>query len=249
MSTLKVEEKIVLAASVERVWRFLLDPHAVAPCLPGARLDAVEDERTFTGTMKVKVGPVTTEFKGRARFTEIVEAERRVEMTASGDDKGGSGSAKMVMQSRVVATEGGGSELVVVADVDLAGKLVRFGRGMMEGIGKQLFKQFAERVQRELSVAPAAVEVAAPAPVETAAAGSVKVEDVSVEAEEPPAPPPVEAPPVALVPVEPVSAFAEKPSVQVENAPLDAGSLVFRAFWDWLKGLFGRLFGRRRSER
>ena len=124
MSTLKVEEKIVLAASVERVWRFLLDPHAVAPCLPGARLDAVEDERTFTGTMKVKVGPVTTEFKGRARFTEIVEAERRVEMTASGDDKGGSGSAKMVMQSRVVATEGGGSELVVVADVDLAGKRV-----------------------------------------------------------------------------------------------------------------------------
>ena len=95
MSTLKVEETICLAAPVERVWKFLLDPAAVAGCLPGARLDAVEDERNFTGTMKVKVGPVTTEFRGKASFTEVVPEEHRVRLQASGDDKGGAGSAKM----------------------------------------------------------------------------------------------------------------------------------------------------------
>src|SRR5436190_20789302 len=151
MSTLKVEERGCLAAPVERVWRFLLDPAAVAGCLPGARLDAVEDERNFTGTMKVKVGPVTTEFRGKACFTEVVPEEHRVRLQASGDDKGGAGSAKMVMSSWIVPTGNGGSELRVTADVEMAGKLVRFGRGMMEGIGKQMFKQFAERVQRHLA--------------------------------------------------------------------------------------------------
>ena len=104
MSTLRVEEKITLAAPVERTWRFLLDPADVAACLPGASLDSVEDERNFTGTMKVKVGPVTTEFKGKATFTQVLPEEHKVELVASGNDKGGAGSAKMTMHSRIVAT-------------------------------------------------------------------------------------------------------------------------------------------------
>src|SRR5882672_10645692 len=107
MSTLKIEERIAVSADPERVWAFLLDPARVAACLPGARLDGAEGDRTFLGTMKVKVGP-----------------------------------ARMELTGQVLVAEGGGSEIVVVADVDLAGKLVRFGRGMMEGISKQIFKQF-----------------------------------------------------------------------------------------------------------
>jgi len=150
MSTLQIEERISVSAPPARVWKFVLDPARVAACLPGAKLDGTEGDTTFLGTMKVKVGPVVMEFKGKATLSEVNEAERRVTMTGTGNDKSGGGSAKMVMLSHILAKEDGTSEIVVIADVDLAGKLVRFGRGMMEGISKQLFKQFSERVRAAL---------------------------------------------------------------------------------------------------
>src|SRR3954464_11314806 len=126
MSSLKIEERITVEAAPARVWAFLLDPARVAACLPGAKLDGKEGERTFLGTMKVKVGPVTMEFKGKATLTEVDEAERRVTMVGTGNDKRGSGSARMEMRSQVIADGATGSEIVVIADVDLAGKMVRF---------------------------------------------------------------------------------------------------------------------------
>ena len=259
MSTLKVEEKITLAAPVERVWKFLLDPAAVASCLPGARLDAIEDAHNFTGTIKVKVGPVTTEFRGKATFAEVVPEEHRVRLLASGDDRGGSGSAKMVMASRIIASESGGSELHVTADVEMAGKLVRFGRGMMEGIGKQMFKQFAERVQKHLVEAEIAVvgKVAAAASpsasmsvsvsvsVSTAVAavadgdGAPRAEGVGTSAL-------VTAPTGVAVAQEALTVRAQSAPVQSEamkapgNDALDAGGLVWSALWAWVKGLLRR---------
>src|SRR4051812_37670436 len=188
MSTLKIEERITVSAPPARVWKFLLDPARVAACLPGAKLDGVEDERTFLGTMKVKVGPVTMEFKGKATMSEVHEEERRVVLTGTGSDKSGSGSAKMAMESRIVPIDGGGAEIVVVADVDLAGKLVSFGRGMMVGISKQLFKQFAERVRAELASEPAASVPPAEAPP------TPKAEEPAPKAEEPAPAPKVEEP-------------------------------------------------------
>ena len=297
MSTLTIEERIRVSAPPARVWAFLLDPARVAPCLPGAKLDGVEGDKTFLGTMKVKVGPVTMDFKGKATMTEIHEAERRVVMTGTGSDKGGSGSAKMSMESRIIATDDGGSEIVVVADVDLAGKLMSFGRGMMGGISKQLFKQFAERVRAHLAeeaeeeeASPAAaapeekavvaekvepepakvpdaavvVESASPptaAPVTavesepaTAKDEPAPVEEAGESAEPAPSPekaseeraPEEKAAPVAAAPAKKTTRKkASAAIVPEDNAPLSAGGLVFAAFWDWLKGVFRRLVGRR----
>ncbi|MFO0586211.1 MAG: SRPBCC domain-containing protein [Polyangiaceae bacterium] len=150
MSTLTIEERIKVHAPPKRVWKFLLDPARVAACLPGAKLDGTEGEDTFLGTMKVKVGPVMMEIKGKATMSEVDPVARKVTLTGTGNDKAGGGSARMDMKSEIIALEDGGSEILVLAEVHLAGKLVRFGRGMMEGISKQLFKQFAERVHAAL---------------------------------------------------------------------------------------------------
>ena len=231
MSSLKIEERITVGADPARVWAFLLDPARVAACLPGAKLDGIEGERTFLGTMKVKVGPVTMEFKGKATLSEVVESERRVTLTGTGNDKGGSGSATMDMHSQILALPGGGSEIVVVADVDLSGKLVRFGRGMMEGISKALFKQFAERVRAEL---PAGGE-ALPEP-------PAKAEE-PIKAEEPPkAEEPKERAPAAAIEV--AAPSAAPLAAPADNAPLDAGSLFWTVVWGWIKGFFRRVFGR-----
>ncbi|MBK8257112.1 MAG: SRPBCC family protein [Polyangiaceae bacterium] len=168
MSALHIEERITVSAPPARVWKFVLDPARVAACLPGAKLDGQEGPHTYLGTMKIKVGPVLMEMKGKASMSDINPEERSVKLTGTGNDKSGGGSAKMVMSSQILPTDDGGSTIVVNADVDLAGKLVRFGRGMMEGISKQLFKQFSERVRAELAQ-PEEAEEEAQAQAETEA--------------------------------------------------------------------------------
>jgi len=150
MSTLKIEEKFTVAAPVLRVWQFLLSPELVASCLPGAALRGQEGADTYLGTMKIKVGPVTSEFKGKATMSDIDPDAHRLKLSGTGDDVSGGGSARMTMDLSVRATAEG-SEVQVVADVDIAGKLVRFGRGMIEGVSKQLFKQFVERARDRIA--------------------------------------------------------------------------------------------------
>ncbi|WP_428264450.1 SRPBCC family protein [Haliangium sp.] len=178
MSSLKIEERFSVAAPMENVWRFLLDPEGIAPCLPGAELLEVEDERTFHGQMKVKVGPVTVAYKGTIELTEIDEGEHRFQMVGKGKEKGGAGSAKMTMDGRVEAGEPGVVEISVTADVQLAGRIVRFGRGMIQSVSAQLFKQFASNVRESLEQVEAeAAEAAATAEgegAEAAAAGEAE---------------------------------------------------------------------------
>ena len=275
MSTLKIEERLTVSAPPERVWEFLLDPARVAACLPGAQLDGLEGERTFLGTMKVKVGPVLMEFKGKATMSEVDEAARRVMLTGTGNDKSGSGTARMSMNSRVIATPSGGSEIVVMADVDLAGKLVRFGRGMTESISKQIFKQFAERVRAELASADASASELPAATVEPPTGAAAAASEAPPKEEPPPAAaleePAMNAEPepstTSEEPTATATARTDEPTATAprketptatartdeptalasrkDNAPLAVGSLFFTALWEWIKSLFRRLVGRR----
>jgi carbon monoxide dehydrogenase subunit G len=234
--SLDIEEQLELAAPVERVWKFLIDPRRVVTCLPGAALDEVVDERTFLGNMKVKVGPVTVTYKGRAKLVEVDDAAHRVAMSGEGTEQGGAGSAKMTMQSVVEDLGGGKSRVIVKAQVDLVGRLVQFGRGMIKGVAQQLFKQFAASVRAELErEEPAEPPPPEPTPVE------------------PPPPTPAAAEPAAPVvralerPTAPATPSAKigLPPRKVE--PIRALPLLFRALWDAIVGALRRLFRRARA--
>ena len=150
-----VAEEFEVRASADRVFAWLIDPRQVVECLPGAELLEAQDERTFTGRMRVKVGPVTASFRGRARFDELDAAARRVRMSGEGQDTGGAGSAKMTMVSVVESLPDGGARIRVQSDVEVVGKLMQFGRGLMEEVSRQMFKQFAACVAAKLETAPA----------------------------------------------------------------------------------------------
>ena len=154
----RIEETFRVRAPVERVWAFLLDPHQVVQCLPGAELIETQDERTFVGRVRVKVGPITASYKGRAELTEVDERNHRVRMTGEGQDTAGSGSARMTMTSSIVAGPDGAAEVSVQSEVQLVGKLAQFGRGMVEEVSKQLFRQFAECARQRLEAAPTGAE-------------------------------------------------------------------------------------------
>lgn len=150
-----ITETFQVRAPIELVWRFLLDPHQVAPCMPGAELDEVLDERTFHGTVKIKVGAITTRYKGKVQLTEVDEAARRVEMAAEGRETGG-GTAKGSMIAEMRTLPDGLTEVVAKASVDLTGKIMQVGRGMIQGVSHQLFLQFVSAVQGHLEPLAAA---------------------------------------------------------------------------------------------
>lgn len=150
MATLKIQDSFTLDAPPEEVWPLLLDPRQMADCLPGASLDEIDGD-TVHGRVKVSVGPVSVAYKGSMRFVEIDEEARRARMSAKGSEKSGGGSASMELESRVTGTEGGGSEVSLDADVQVVGRIARFGRGMIETVSRQMLGKFTDRLQAKLA--------------------------------------------------------------------------------------------------
>jgi carbon monoxide dehydrogenase subunit G len=229
-----IKETFRVAAPVDRVWRYLVDPHQVVTCLPGAELTGDEGERVYLGKVKVKVGPVTASYAGRARLTEVNDAEHVVRMDAEGREAGGAGSAKLRMTSRVHAHPDGGAEVRVDAEVDVAGKIVQFGRGMIESVSKQLFREFVTCVRATLESLPAASRTTATA-TSAAASASQSAATGSASARSPDK---GTAQPATVAP-------RHNPAQGAK--PVAVLPLVIRALWATLTGWLARLFGRRRA--
>ena len=162
-----LKETFIVQAPIDRVWQFVMDPEMVVTCMPGAELESVEDERTFLGKVSVKVGAVTTSYQGRVQFTSVDDVAHVVEMTAEGRETGG-GTAKGTMSSRLRSLEDGQTEIVAEASVDLTGRIMQMGRGMIQGVSQQLFKQFVGCVKERLEAPEgeaASPEAAEPEPI------------------------------------------------------------------------------------
>ena len=146
---LNIEETFHVQSSTDKVWAFLTNPEDYLTCLPGATLIEKYDERSFMGSVRVKIGPVMTNYKGKFHFKEIDPESHTLLIIAEGMEQGGTGSAKALLKSQLTALEGQ-TEVKVLAEVELTGKIVQFGRGMIAEVSKQLFKQFAECVKNQL---------------------------------------------------------------------------------------------------
>src|SRR5687768_9025026 len=148
----KIAERFEVQVPVERVWQYLIDPVSVVQCQPGAELLASQVYRSLVGQIKVKVGPMSMSYKGKGSFTEVNDEAHTVRMVGEAREVGGSGSTKVTMVSTVTALDGGGSQVSVDADINLVGRIVQFGRGMIEEVSRQMFRQFAACVKGRLEV-------------------------------------------------------------------------------------------------
>ncbi|HET8945187.1 MAG TPA: SRPBCC family protein [Dehalococcoidia bacterium] len=146
---INLKESFQVNAPIDAVWQFLLDPHQVAPCMPGAELDEVVGDDTFLGNIKVKVGPIVARYKGRVQFTRIEPSSHEIEMTADGREAGG-GTARGTISSRLQALDRNRTEVVAEATAEITGRVAQFGRGMIQGISQQLFREFAASVTQRL---------------------------------------------------------------------------------------------------
>lgn len=163
MSTMTIEEKFEVAAEPDRVFRFLIDPERVVACMPGAELESVESERRFLGNVRVRVGAVEVAYRGAVELVSVDAAGRRVRAVGEGREKAGAGKVRLELELQVAAAPESGSEVLVRAEAALAGKIVRFGRGMIEAVSRQLFGDFARAVRERLEAGGAEAAASGPA--------------------------------------------------------------------------------------
>jgi len=160
---LQIEKTFLVKATPAAVWGFLTDPRRVARCMPGAAITDQVDDRTYAGTITVKVGPVTASYKGKLHFEKLDAATGSAEIVASGQEVRGKGGADMRLTSHLTERAPGATEITATSQVNVTGILAQFGRGMIQDVGDQMFKQFTECMRAELEAPPAAKsEEAAP---------------------------------------------------------------------------------------
>lgn len=146
---MQLEHSFTVPVGVDEAWRVLLDIERVAPCMPGAALDSVDGD-DFTGTVKVRVGPIGLTYKGKARFAEKDEAAHRAVIDAQGRDARGNGTAAAHVTTTLHA-EGDVTRVAVVTDLNVTGKPAQFGRGVMADVGNKLIGQFADCLAGKLA--------------------------------------------------------------------------------------------------
>ena len=156
-----IKETFRVRAPIATVWQFMLDPQRVAGCMPGAVLEQVVDERTFLGAIKVKIGAITTSYKGKLQLTDVDEAAHSIRMKGEGRETSG-GSAKASRASHMKTLPDGGTEVIAEASVDLTGRIMQVGRGMIQGVSHQLFLQFVSAAQAQLEQPAASAPAAEP---------------------------------------------------------------------------------------
>src|SRR5688500_13324430 len=220
---MKLEQSFEVQAPIDAVWEALIDLERVAPCLPGATITGHDEDGTYHGEFKVKLGPTTAAYRGTVKIEEADAAAHRATMRAKGTDKRGQGGANATIVNTLSSDGGGTTRVEAVTDFTITGRLARFGRGgMIEDISNRLMRHFSACLQSRIGAepAPSGEEVATgqAAPEEVAAADPPPTA-AGVQPSDPPAP--------AAPPAKPISGF----------------SLILGALLDRIKRLFGR--GRR----
>ncbi len=212
-----------VSASVSETWKTLTDLELIAPCMPGAQLTEVEGE-TYRGLVKIKVGPITAQFKGQANFVERDEDNHKAVLKADGRDTGGKGNASALITAQLVPVTDDSTKVTVTTDLTITGKVAQFGRGALADVSDKLLKQFVHNLETTVlseapgddGQAPSATTVASDA---TAPGGT------GTSTDDPPAAAgPTDAAPSSAAPADaaPLTAPPTTPAVS-DRIPTDAG--------------------------
>ena len=139
-------------------WDVISDPNKIVTCVPGARLTNSIDEKTYEGSVNMKIGPVATSFKGKIEMTTLDPANYAMEINGKGVDTKGKGSASMVLAAKLNDNGHNTTTVNNTMNISIAGKLAQFGSRMIVDVSDQVFKQFLNnfRNQMELNTADSA---------------------------------------------------------------------------------------------
>src|SRR5919107_4905635 len=183
---MKINNEFTVSAPIQQAWDTMLNLERIAPCLPGAAIQEEKDAGEYDGTMKVKIGPITANYKGTVKFEEVNEDNHRAVLQATGRDARGQGTASATIVS-TLQEESDGTKVSVETDMKLTGRAAQFGRGIAQDVATKMLDQFASCLEEEITGGPeeGAAAAAGTAPQQTGEENGSR--DGSQQAEAPPA--------------------------------------------------------------
>ena len=146
---MKIANQFTVSAPIEQAWDVLCDLEQVIPLMPGAQLIGHEGD-DYVGKVKVKVGPVTSEFTGKVRFVEQDRAQHRAVIDGKGKEARGTGNAAATVTAQL-HEDGQRTRVTVDTDLKIVGKLAQFGSGMLQQVSEKLLGQFVESLEAKLA--------------------------------------------------------------------------------------------------
>jgi carbon monoxide dehydrogenase subunit G len=159
-----IENEFTVTAPVEDLWAYLLDVERIAPCMPGAELTEIVDERTWKGKLNAKFGPVTMAFAGTVVMESRDDEAKRVVLKARGMEQKGKGAAEATVTSWLEPGPGDGRTTVKMqAEIVLTGTAAQLSRGLLPEISRKLTQQFADCLQASMQAEQVAAAAGAPA--------------------------------------------------------------------------------------
>jgi carbon monoxide dehydrogenase subunit G len=159
-----IENEFTVTAPVEDLWAYLLDVERIAPCMPGAELTEIVDERTWKGKLNAKFGPVTMAFAGTVVMESRDDEAKRVVLKARGMEQKGKGAAEATVTSWLEPGPGDGQTTVKMqAEIVLTGTAAQLSRGLLPEISRKLTQQFADCLQASMQAEQVAAAAGAPA--------------------------------------------------------------------------------------
>jgi uncharacterized protein len=151
----KLLNEFTVNRPIAETWTVLTDVERIAPCMPGAALEEIEGD-IFRGVVKVKLGAISTAFKGQANFVERDDTAHRAVLKGEGRDTTGKGNASALITAQLESIDDATTKCVVETDLHITGKVAQFGRGIMGDVSKKLMNQFATNLNTMLDQQPAA---------------------------------------------------------------------------------------------
>ena len=149
-----IEDSFTVRTPVDRLWAFIQDVERIAPCMPGAELTEVVDERTWKGKVHVKFGPVQMAFAGTVVMEERDDAAHRAKLSAKGTEQRGKGVASAKVESWLEPAGDAGTTVHIRSDLTITGAAAQLSRGLLPEVSKLLTKQFAECLEATLNAEP-----------------------------------------------------------------------------------------------
>jgi len=165
---MKIANEFTVSAPMDKAWDVLSDLEQVIPLMPGAQLIS-RDGDDFLGKIKVKVGPVTSEFNGRARFVEHDREHHRAVIEGKGKEQRGTGNAAATVAAQL-HDAGDRTRVTVDTDLKIVGKLAQVGGGMLQQVSEKLLGEFVQSLEAKLAADSATPSNAAAEPVDPAMA-------------------------------------------------------------------------------
>lgn len=197
----------------DQAWTTLMDIERIAPCMPGAELTEIVDDKTFKGKVSVRLGPVALTFQGTASFENVDNDAHKADVKAQGADAKGRGGANANVAFHLEPSDTG-STVKIHTDLQLSGSVAQYGRGagMIQDLASQIIGQFAKNLAAQ-------IEADQPAAAPAAAEDSGAADTAAAPAEKPAAPPPQPA------------------------APAQVGGMAFKVMWNQIVRSIKSLFG------